>query len=64
MNPLLLIAALLMAAFPACSPPLTVSQQIIATIREMEARIENGEPRQFTKHVSEDFSGQNGQLNR
>ena len=53
-----------MAAFSACSRPLTVEQQIIATIREMEARIENGEPRQFIGHVSENFSGQKGQLNR
>jgi len=60
----LLVAVLLMAAFSACSPPLTVSQQVIAAIREMETRIENGERRQFIKHVSEDFSGQNGQLNR
>jgi hypothetical protein len=48
----------------ACNPPLTVSQQVIAVIREMETRMENGERRQFIKHVAEDFSGQNGQLNR
>ena len=58
------LAMLLMATFSACSRPLTVEQQIIATIREMEARIENGEPRQFIGHVSENFSGQKGQLNR
>ena len=60
----LLVAVLLIAAFSACSPPLTVSQQIIAAIREMETRIENGERRPFMDHVAEDFSGQNGQLNR
>ena len=60
----LLVAVWLIAAFSACSPPLTVSQQVIAAIREMETRIEDGERRQFIKHVSEDFSGQNGQLNR
>jgi len=59
-----LVAVLLIAALSACSPPLTVSQQVIAAIREMETRIEDGERRQFIKHVSEDFSGQNGQLNR
>ncbi len=48
----------------ACNPPLTVSQQVIAVIREMETRLENGERRPFIKHVAEDFSGQNGQLNR
>ncbi len=59
-----ILAALLIAAFSACSPPLTVSQQVIAAIREMETRVEKGERRQFIRHVSEDFSGQNGQLNR
>ena len=59
-----LLAALLMAAFSACSPPLTVSQQVIAAIREMETRIENGERRPFMSHVAEDFYGQNEQLNR
>ena len=58
------IAILLMAAFTACSKPLTVEQHVIAAIREMEARIEDGERRPFMRHVSEDFSGQKGQLNR
>ena len=58
------VALLLIAAFSACSPPLTVSQQVIAAIREMETRIENGERRPFISHVAEDFNGQNGQLNR
>jgi hypothetical protein len=60
----LLLAALLMAGPQACSKPLTVEQQIIAMIREMEARIENGERRPFMSHVAEDFDGQNGLLNR
>ncbi len=46
----------------ACSPPLTVSQQVIATIREMEVRIENGELRSFMSHIAEDFNGQKGRL--
>jgi hypothetical protein len=54
----------LIVAFSACSPPLTVSQQVIATIREMEIRLENGERRPFISHVSDDFIGQHGQLNR
>ncbi len=53
-----------MAAFSACSPPLTVSQQVIAAIRKMETHIEDGERRPFMSHVTEDFSGQKGQLNR
>jgi hypothetical protein len=60
----LLIGALLIVSISACDPPLTVSQQVIATIREMETSMENGERRPFIKHVAEDFSGQNGQLNR
>ena len=59
-----LFAVLLIAAFSACSPPLTVSHKVIAAIREMETQIENGERRPFISHVAEDFSGQNGQLNR
>ena len=61
---LLFFAALQIAAFVACSPHLTVSQQVIAAIREMESRIEEGERRPFMSHVAEDFNGQNGQLNR
>lgn len=63
-NIVLIPGVLLLAVLSACSKPLTVEQQVIAAIREMETRIENGERRQFIKHVSEDFSGQNGQLNR
>ena len=60
----LLLSVLLMTGPLACSKPLTVEQQIIAVIREMEARIENGERRPFMSHVAEDFNGQNGLLNR
>lgn len=48
----------------ACSKPLTVEQQVISVIREMETRIEDGERRPFMSHVAADFSGQNGQLDR
>ncbi len=47
-----------------CSEKLTVEQQIIATIRNMEAEIEAGERRAFMDHISDDFSGQNGRINR
>ena len=60
----LFLAALLIAGPLACSKPLTVEQQIIAVIREMETRIENGERRPFMSHVSEDFEGQKGSLTR
>ena len=55
---------LLLAALPACSPPLTVEQQVIAVIREMEARIEDGERRPFMEHVAPEFAGQGGTLDR
>lgn len=60
----LLLVVLSMAGLLACSKPLTIEQQIIAVIREMETRIENGERRPFMSHVAADFSGQNGLLNR
>lgn len=48
----------------ACGRPPTVEQQIIGTIREMEAKIETGESRRFMQHVAEDFSGQEGAMTR
>ena len=60
----LMLAALFMAGLLACSKPLTVEQQIIAVIREMETRIENAERRPFMSHVAVNFNGQNGLLNR
>jgi len=48
----------------ACGEKMTVEQQIIAVIRDMEASIEAGERRAFMAHISEDFSGQNGSMNR
>jgi hypothetical protein len=57
------VGILLMVAV-ACSQPLTVEQQIIATIRLMEEKIEAGERRPFMAHVSEDFLGQGGRMTR
>ncbi|MBT8040558.1 MAG: hypothetical protein HKO85_10135 [Xanthomonadales bacterium] len=59
---LVLLALALLTA--ACSPPLTVSQQIIHAIREMEARIEAGERREFMEFIADDFSAQNERMNR
>jgi len=61
---LLPLALALLGILSACGKQLTVEQQIIATIREMEARIEDGERRPFMEHISEDFSGQGGRMNR
>jgi len=47
-----------------CSKPLTTEQQVIAVIREMETRIEDGERRPFMSHVADEFSGQDGRVNR
>ena len=55
---------MLLAGLSACSQPLTVEQRIIATIREMEAKVENGERRPFMEHIAEDFTGQGGALTR
>jgi len=60
----LFLLLLLLAGPFACSKPLTIEQQVIAVIREMETRIEAGERRPFMSHVTEDFEGQNGRLTR
>ncbi|MGK2924463.1 MAG: hypothetical protein ACSLE2_02470 [Lysobacterales bacterium] len=56
--------ACILALLAACSDELTVEQQVIVTIREMEARIEAGERRPFLANISADFHGQDGSLNR
>lgn len=58
------VTGLMALALFACSKPLTTQQQVIAVIRNMEAQIEEGERRPFMNHVADEFSGQNGQLNR
>lgn len=59
---LLILAAA--SGLAGCGEELTVEQQVIATIRDMEASIEAGERRAFMAHVSDDFTGQRGSLNR
>ena len=59
-----LVLLLLFAGLSACSQPLTLEQQIIAAIREMETKIEAGERRRFLAHLAEDFTGQNGAMTR
>ena len=56
------LAVLTLAA--SCSQPLTVEQRVIHAIREMEAKIESGERRSFMEHIAEDFSAQDGRMNR
>jgi hypothetical protein len=62
--PVLSALLALCAGLVACGEKMSVEQQIIAVIRDMEARIEAGERRPFMAHISEDFSGQNGSMNR
>lgn len=60
----LLLAGLLLSGLGACSKPLTVEQRVISTIREMEAKIEDGERVAFMAHIAQDFEGQGGVVNR
>ncbi len=57
----MLLAGLVLTA---CDKPLTVEQQVIHTIREMEAKIEGGERRAFMEHIGEGFTAQDGRMNR
>jgi hypothetical protein len=57
-------ALVLVTLLAACGAQLTVEQQIIAVIREMEVKIEAGERRPFMAYLAEDFSAQNGSMNR
>ena len=58
---LVLLGFLLLGA---CSEPLTLEQQIIATMRNMEAHVEARERRAFMAYVAADFNGQDGEFNR
>jgi len=55
---------LVLFALASCSPPLSVEQQIISVIRDMEARIEAGERRPFMEHVAANFTGQQEALTK
>jgi hypothetical protein len=54
----------MLAGLNACSQQLSVEQRVIATIRDMEARIEAGERRAFLAHIAEDFNGRDGSMSR
>jgi outer membrane murein-binding lipoprotein Lpp len=57
-------AVLALLLVSGCGQELTVEQQIIAVIREMEARVEAGERRPFMTHIHPEFTAQNGAMNR
>lgn len=48
----------------ACSEPTSVEQQITSEIRAMEAELEGGERLNFMSHISDNFRGQGGSMNR
>jgi hypothetical protein len=58
-----LTACLSLLLLAGCSPELSLEQQIVATLRNMEAHIEAGERRDFMAYVAEDFHGQGGEFN-
>jgi hypothetical protein len=55
------LAALLLVA---CGEELSVDQQIIATLRNMEYAAEEGEHFEFISYVAESFSAQQGTMDR
>jgi hypothetical protein len=57
-------AIIVLLLLTGCGERLTVEQQVIQTIRSMEDRIESRERRAFMAHVAEDFSAQDGRMNR
>jgi hypothetical protein len=59
-----LTTALLALLLVACSEKLSVDQQIIATLRNMEYAAEEGEHFEFMSYVADSFSGQQGSMDR
>ena len=61
---LLLGAALAALMLNACGEKLTVGQQIIATLRNMEVAAEQGQHLEFMTYVADSFGGQKGSMDR
>jgi len=57
-------AVLLVLLLVACSEELTVEQQIIATLRNMEAAAEEGQHLEFMAYVADTFDGQQSSMGR
>jgi hypothetical protein len=62
--PLALVILFMLLGVSACNSELTLEQQIIEVVRDMESRIEAGERRPFMEHVSDEFIGQWDTMNR
>jgi hypothetical protein len=61
---LALSAVLVALLLNACSDNLSIEQQIIASLRNMEAAAEDGQHLEFMGYVAESFAGQQGSLDR
>src|SRR5210317_599822 len=59
-----LAAALTGLLMVACGDNLSVEQQIIATLRNMEEAAEQGEHFEFIGYVADSFKGQQGSMDR
>jgi len=59
-----LAAILCGALLVACGEELTVEQQVIATLRDMEVAAEAGEHFEFMTYVADSFEGQLGSMDR
>lgn len=57
-------AALVALCLTACGEKLSVDQQVIATLRNMEYAAEEGQHLEFMTYVADSFSGQQGSMDR
>jgi len=56
--------AVVFAALVSCGEKLTVEQQVIATLRDMESAAEEGRHLDFMANVADDFSARQGAMGR
>ena len=61
---LILGAALAVLLLAACSKELSVEQQIIATLRNMEYAAEEGQHLEFMSYIADSFGAQQGSMDR
>lgn len=57
-------AALVVLLLEACSKELSVEQQIIATLRNMEYAAEEGQHLEFMSYIADSFGAQQGSMDR
>lgn len=61
---LVLSTILMFGLLAACGKELTVEQQVIATIRNMEYAAEEGQHLEFMGYIADTFKGQQGSMDR